>query len=89
MAVATGLATLDNQDHVFYPVEQDGLVLSAAKDALQGTGYRCLAQLDCEVSGGVVQLRGELPSFFLKQVAQETVRQVKGFRGVRNLTVVR
>jgi osmotically-inducible protein OsmY len=89
MVVATGIATLDSQDHVIYPVEQDVIASQAAKDALSGTGYRCLCRLDCEVSGGVVQLRGELPSYFLKQIAQETVRQVKGIRGVRNLTVVR
>jgi osmotically-inducible protein OsmY len=89
MVVATGIATLDSQDHVIYPVDPDAIVRSAAKHALQATGYRCLGQVDCEVSGGVVQLRGELPSYFLKQVAQESVRQVKGIRGVRNLTIVR
>jgi osmotically-inducible protein OsmY len=89
MVVATGLASLDPQEHVIYPVEHDRLIESAVKDLLQATGYRSVAELQCDVQNGVVQLRGELPSFFLKQVAQETVRQVKGIRGVRNLAVVR
>jgi osmotically-inducible protein OsmY len=89
MVVATGLASLDQQDHVIYPVEHDAIILSEVMDVLQVTGYRSLAQLSCEVKNGVVHLHGELPSYFLKQVAQETVRQVKGIRGVKNFAVVR
>ena len=89
MVVATGLASLDQQDHIVCPVEDDAIVLSAVRDTLQATGYRSVAQLRCEVDDGVVQLHGELPSYFLKQVAQETVRQVKGIREVRNFAVVR
>jgi hypothetical protein len=89
MVVATGLSSLDQQDHLIYPVEHDAMILSAVKDCLEATGYRSVGQLRCEVDNGVVQLHGELPSYFLKQVAQETVRQVKGIREVKNFAVVR
>ena len=89
MVVATGLASLDPHEHAIYPVEHDAFLLSAVKDVLEATGYRSVGRVRCEVSNGVVQLSGDLPSYFLKQVAQETVRQVKGIRGIENFTVVR
>jgi len=55
---------------------------------LDSLGYRDLALLDYEVLAGRVIIRGVVRSYYLKQMAQEAVRQVPGVKGIRNLTVV-
>ena len=46
--------------------------------ALRNTGYRQLLDLQVRVDGHDVILRGRLPSFYLKQVAQHTVSILPG-----------
>ncbi len=59
-------------------------VESLVQQQLQQSGYVELRAIDCNVSAGTVQLNGQLPSFYLKQTAQELVRRVAGVRGIRN-----
>jgi len=40
--------------------------------------------ISCECHQGVLLLRGELPSFYEKQVAQEAVKGVEGIAGIVN-----
>ena len=40
--------------------------------------YRHLQLIRCHCQGGVVLLTGVLPSFFMKQMAQESIRHVAG-----------
>ncbi|QDU94965.1 BON domain-containing protein [Lignipirellula cremea] len=56
--------------------------------ALQSTGYAPLRKIQIRIDGGEVELRGELPSYFLKQLAQETIMQSPGAPRVRNLVEV-
>jgi osmotically-inducible protein OsmY len=56
------------------PAQDTGLGTRAIK-ALRECGYQSLANLSCEVTDGVVILSGVVPSFYLKQLAQETVRR--------------
>ena len=60
----------------------------AARDRLQKSPYRTIRQLVCECHEGVLFLRGRLPTFHLKQVAQETVAKMEGISQVVNMTVV-
>ena len=48
--------------------------LSIFKSALAGTGRNELKRVRVDLDDGVVQLRGLVTSYYLKQVAQETVR---------------
>jgi osmotically-inducible protein OsmY len=57
--------------------------------ALSATGYRTLAVLDCTVVDGEVTLAGVVSSYFLKQIAQEAVLQLKTVRRVHNALRVR
>ena len=66
----------------------DECVLAAAKDRLEASGYRELASLHCEVIDGLVVLDGVLPSFYLKQMAQEAVLTLDEVDCVRNLVTV-
>ena len=50
-----------------------------AERALRSGPYPALKKLSCDYRGGVLVLRGYLPTYYLKQIAQEVVaQQVKG-----------
>ena len=52
---------------------------AVAERALRSGPYPALKRLSCDCQGGVLVLRGCLPSYYLKQIAQEVVaHQVPG-----------
>jgi len=55
---------------------------------LANSGYRGLARIECRIQAGVVELTGQVPSYYLKQLAQSLVMQATTF-GVRNHIQVR
>ena len=46
----------------------------AARQRLAKTGYRTLKTVECSFRDGWITLRGEVPSYYHKQLAQESVR---------------
>jgi osmotically-inducible protein OsmY len=52
--------------------------------ALRDTGYAPLRGIQCDVSDGVVELTGVVPSFYVKQLAQTAVLRLDQIRGVNN-----
>ena len=63
-------------------------VTEAAKNRLRRTSYRALRALSCEYDQGVLFLRGQLPSYYQKQLAQEAVGGLAGVAQVVNETEV-
>ena len=51
---------------------------------LRRSGYLALHDVSCDVRAGVARLQGRLPSFYLKQIAQELARNVAGVRVIIN-----
>jgi len=67
---------------------QDDRPLRQLRTALQDCGYPELCSVECCVEEGNVVITGRVSSFYLKQLAQETVlRTVRGSR-VRNRLLV-
>jgi hypothetical protein len=64
---------------------------AVAERALHSGPYPALKKLSCDYRGGVLVLRGCLPSYYLKQTAQEVVaHQVQGVGRLDNqIQVVR
>lgn len=61
----------------------------AARRRLKDTPYHCIRGLICECDErGVLYLRGRLPSYYQKQLAQETVVGLPGIIGIVNQTKV-
>jgi osmotically-inducible protein OsmY len=56
---------------------------------LEETGYTALRRVDCRVYDGVVELSGDVPTFYFKQIAQSAVLSIQWVRGVRNRLEVR
>lgn len=50
------------------------LLERAARERLAITGYRTLRTVECSFRDGRMILRGEVPSYYHKQLAQESVR---------------
>ena len=55
-----------------------------AERALRNSPYLALRNVACEYGGGVLTLRGRLPTYYLKQVAQAVVGRIDGVRQIVN-----
>jgi osmotically-inducible protein OsmY len=55
-----------------------------AEGCLRRNPYLALKNVSCDCRGGVLVLRGCLPSYYLKQVAQQVVAHLEGIKGVEN-----
>lgn len=52
--------------------------------AFRGLGYLQLECIDCHVADGTAYLRGEISSFYLKQIAQSVALNIQGVHQVKN-----
>ena len=59
-------------------------VLTAARGCLKRASYKSVRRVSCEYDDQVLYLRGRLPSYFQKQLAQEAVLGLAGVRQVVN-----
>ena len=59
-----------------------------AQARLHRTGYLDLRTVDLELIDGQLTLRGNVPSYFLKQVAQSAVAGTSGVNSIVNELVV-
>jgi osmotically-inducible protein OsmY len=64
------------------------LLLTRAQDLLQGSSHRALGRVSCVEVAGVLQLRGSVPSFYMKQLAQSLLLSMKEAPRVRNELIV-
>jgi len=56
--------------------------------ALRASPYVSVRRVRCHLTSGIARLEGRLPTFHLKQAAQEAVRNVDGVKAVDNRIVV-
>jgi osmotically-inducible protein OsmY len=63
----------------------DRAIRETVDRVLRETGYAPLRNIRCDVSDGVVELTGSVPSFCVKQLAQTAVLRLEQIRGVKNL----
>ena len=59
-------------------------VTEAARVLLQRSPYVPLRSITCEICEGALVLRGQVGSFYVKQLAQETVRTVANVIAIIN-----
>ena len=62
----------------------DAVVESKARQLLGESNYLALRRLNCEFHNGHLVLRGRVPTFYLKQVAQTLMRQLPQVRQIEN-----
>jgi osmotically-inducible protein OsmY len=69
------------------PEENYGLstrIADLARQRLGGTSYQFLRFVDCCFQNGVLTLRGRVPSFYLKQMAQSLLANIEGVDRIDN-----
>ena len=59
-------------------------IAEIAQQVLRQSSYFELRDVSCEFSGGILTLRGRVPSYHLKQLAQASVADVPGVVEVHN-----
>ena len=59
-------------------------IAEAANECLRNSPYRPLRSVLCECDWGVLLLKGRLPSFYHKQLAQQAVASVEGVSQIVN-----
>lgn len=57
---------------------------SALRDAFRASPYVGLRRVECDDHEGVLTLRGRVPTFFLKQMAQALAMKAKGVEVLAN-----
>ena len=55
-----------------------------AESRLRGHAYLALRNISCNYHNGMLVLRGCVPTYYLKQMAQEVVTQLEGVEHVEN-----
>ena len=63
---------------------EERCLVEGAREALHAKGHGSLRGIEVGVHARMVILNGPVPSYYLKQVAQETVLSVSGVDQVRN-----
>lgn len=63
-------------------------VLAMVHTRLHKTGHAEFRNLDCEHDSGTLWLRGQLPSYYLKQLVQESLRHMDGVDRIVNAVEV-
>jgi hypothetical protein len=64
--------------------ESSQRVVEGAERCLRCNSYLALKNVSCEYHEGVLTLRGCLPSYYLKQIAQTAVLRVAGVERINN-----
>ncbi len=67
----------------------DEAVAAAAQKRFSESSYFALRGVSCEYHEGMFVLRGAVPSFHMKQLAQELVRKIEGVGAVVNALEVK
>jgi hypothetical protein len=65
-------------------ISQGAVVESAARSCLVMKGFHSLKRVTCRFRDGTLFLGGRVARFYHKQLAQESVRVLKGVRGIVN-----
>jgi hypothetical protein len=63
-------------------------VAAFAESRLRGNSYLALKNICCRYQDGILTLRGCLPSYYLKQMAQTAVAHIDGVQRIVNEIVV-
>jgi osmotically-inducible protein OsmY len=64
--------------------EHNGAIIAEVKERLRRHSHLRVQRIWCEISDDRLFLRGQVPSFFYKQLAQVAVKNIKGIGQIVN-----
>ena len=59
-------------------------ITELAERRLHGNSHQALKNISCTYQDGVLVLQGTLPTYYLKQLAQETIVRMEGVERIEN-----
>jgi osmotically-inducible protein OsmY len=71
------------------PESDDARLADSIRQSLRASGYTVLSAVAVTVRAGSVALRGTVPSYFMKQIAQEVAKATAGVTSLTNRLTVR
>ena len=83
-AVEQRIVLVDSDKKRALPQKEKQVVEAAARARLQRSLYPELRHVSCEFHEGLLTLRGRVPSYYLKQVAQTAVYRIEGVGELNN-----
>lgn len=66
------------------PASTDLSLADRVRICIHRMGYPQLKTVDCQCEGDEILLKGQIDSFYMKQVAQEVATKTPGVRAVHN-----
>lgn len=79
---------LQKEARIVLPPNPEHQLIARIRRVLRSTGYDALSHIRVAVEQNVVRLEGQVPTYFLKQVAQTQVLSINEVRSVINNLVV-
>ncbi len=70
------------------PPAAETMVAEIARQRLRQSPYPILRRIHCRYHAGVLMLTGEVPTFYMKQIAQTLVRDVEQVEQIENRLIV-
>ncbi len=64
--------------------QHDGSIIAKVRERFRRHSHLRVQRIWCEIDDGRLFLRGQVPSFFYKQLAQEAVQRVVGVGQILN-----
>jgi osmotically-inducible protein OsmY len=75
---------LSSADQPALQAPQEECVARLVESRLQQSSHSALRSVTCEFHTGTATLRGAVPTFYLKQLAQTLARQMQGVKQIVN-----
>ena len=63
---------------------QDSEWVYEARQVLRATGYPQFRSIEVMITDGIATIRGTVPTYYLKQMAQSVLMDLEGVRAVQN-----
>ncbi|MCH9655463.1 MAG: BON domain-containing protein [Planctomycetes bacterium] len=82
------MVDLQKEPRIVLPPNPDNQLIARIRRVLRSSGYAALSQIRVSVEQGNVRLEGQIPTYFLKQVAQTQVLALEEVRFVSNHLIV-
>jgi osmotically-inducible protein OsmY len=79
-----GISAVSISNTMSTPISTSQQIVEGAENCLRHNSYLALKNVRCDFHEGALILRGCLPTYYLKQVAQQTVSRLEGVDRIVN-----
>ena len=81
---AAGQIVPHHSQEVSCDEQHNGAIITKVRQRLRGHSHLRAQRIWCDIDDGRLFLRGQVPSFFYKQLAQKAVQSIAGVGQIRN-----